>query len=269
MLSIGEFSKVTSLTIKTIRLYDEKGLLPPAVVSDGSGYRYYDAASVERARIIQELRALDFSLADIAQILEAGEDEADIVSYLEKHVDEVARKLDRYQQIHRALETLIAKEREAAMAAQSGIAPVEEKEVDRVLVAGIRGKGAYADSKARFSALGRAVGRFMNGKPLGLYYDTEYKEQDADFESCFPIRKEVRPEGIDVRWLEGGRCVSTVHTGPYSDLGASYRRVFEYIREKNFKPKVPSREVYIKGPGMIFKGNPAKYVTEIQVFVET
>jgi DNA-binding transcriptional MerR regulator len=267
MLSIGEFSRVTSLSIKTIRLYGEKGLLPPAEVKDGSGYRYYDAQSVERARVIQALRVLEFSLADIAEILEAGEDEADIVSYLEQHKDAIARKLARYQHIHRALETIVKNEREAAMTDQASVVEIREKTVGELLVAGIRGKGVYTDAGQRFGRLGRAVGRFIAGKAMGLYYDGEFKEQDADFECCFPIRKAVEKEGIHVRTLPGGRCVSLVHVGPYSELGRSYARVFEYVRTKKLEPRIPSREVYLKGPGMIFKGNPRKYLTEIQVFV--
>lgn len=268
MLSIGEFSRVTRLTLKTIRLYDEKGLLPPAETNPDTGYRYYDAASVERARVITELKALDFSLADIAQILAAGEDEADMVSFLDRHKDEIARKLDRYQQIHRALDELLTKEREAAKMATESKRTVEEKTVAAMLIAGIRAKGAYDDSKRRFSLLARAVGRQIAGKAMGLHYDGEYKEQDADFESCFPIRRAVQKEGLDVRTLPGGRCLSLVHVGPYEELGRSYRRLFDVAKEKNLKPRLPSREVYLKGPGLIFKGSPRKYLTEIQLFVE-
>ena len=137
-----------------------------------------------------------------------------------------------------------------------------------MIVAGIRGKGVYSDSGARFAKLGRAVGRHIAGNALGLYYDTEYKEADADFESCFPLRAaEPAKDGIDVHTIQGGRCVALVHRGPYSDLGRSYQRVFEYIREKKLSPKTPSREVYLTGPGVIFRGNPKRYLTEIQVLV--
>jgi effector-binding domain-containing protein len=137
-----------------------------------------------------------------------------------------------------------------------------------MLVAGIRAKGAYDDSGGRFAKLGRAVGRHIDGKPLGLYYDMEYKEQDADFESCFPVRRAVAKDGITVHELPGGRCVSLVHRGPYSELGRSYQRMLEYIREHELEAKTPSREVYLKGPGVIFRGNPKNYLTEIQIFVE-
>src|SRR6266511_6287165 len=98
-----------------------------------------------------------------------------------------------------------------------------------------------------------------------LYFDGEHKDEDADFESCFPVRQGARGEGISVRELPGGRFVYLLHRGPYDELGRSYQRVFEYLQGKGLKPALPSREVYLKGPGMIFRGNPRKYLTEIQV----
>ena len=66
------------------------------------------------------------------------------------------------------------------------------------------------------------------------------------------------------KWeLPGGRCVSLLHRGPYDELGRSYQRVFEYLEGKGLKPALPTREVYLKGPGMIFRGNPKRYLTEI------
>lgn len=266
MLSIGEFSKVTQLSVKTLRLYDEKGLLPPAYVSEETGYRFYDAKSVERARVISVLRELDFSLSDIGQFLATSED-SDIVSMLEKQRDLVTQKLTRYAEIQRALEAHIQQHREALMA-DAGTQQVEVKELGELLVAGIRGKGTYDASKERFGALGRAVGRHIAGPAMNLFFDTEYKEADADFETCFPIRRAVEAKGVTVRTLPGGRFATLKHVGPYSALGPSYQRLFEFVRGQGLKPGVPSREVYLKGPGMIFKGNPKKYVTELQVPIE-
>ncbi len=269
MLSIGEFSKVTGLTVKTLRLYDEKGLLPPASVSDDSGYRYYDGACVERARVVKELRDLDFSLEEIAQILQASSAEGDVVSFLEKHREAIAQKLKRYEEIQQALEVVIRQEKEAKMSSQQAAQfSIEEKTLGPVLVAGIRAKGRYEETGKRLGKIARAVGRHLAGAPLGLYFDGEYRDQDADFESCFPIKQAVQKEGVEVHTLEGGRCVSLVHQGPYQDLGRSYQRVFEYLRAHGLRAKAPIRELYLKGPGMIFKGNPKKYLTEIQILVE-
>ncbi len=266
MLSIGELSKVTGLTVKTIRLYHEKGILPPSAVNEETGYRSYDAAATERARIIKDLRALDLSIAQIANILELHDDEADIVSFLEQHRDDIAAKLEKYGHIHRVIESMIVAEKEAAMSQDERL-EIGERVLESMLIAGIRERGAYEDTGKRFAKLGRAVGRYACGKPLNLYYDCEHKEKNADFESCFPIRKSVEKEGIDVRTLEGGRCLVLTHRGPYENLGRSYERLFQHLRERDLEILTPTREVYLKGPGMIFKGNPKNYVTEIQALL--
>ncbi len=56
---------------------------------------------------------------------------------------------------------------------------------------------------------------------------------------------------------------------PYETLKEGYRRLTDHVKEKGLDVVVPSREVYLKGPGMLFKGNERKYRTEIQFFVNT
>lgn len=115
-------------------------------------------------------------------------------------------------------------------------------------------KGRYSDCGQLFGRLGRGFGRHICGHAMLLHYDNEYREDDADFEACMPIRKTKTLAGVSVRELPGGRCVSLAHPGPYDQLGRSYAKVFEYINKCQYKVLSPSREVYLKGPGMIFKG---------------
>ncbi len=145
---------------------------------------------------------------------------------------------------------------------------IEEKEVETMLIASYRMKGKYSEVGKGFGVLAKNLGREINGKAMCLYYDGEYKEDDADIEICFPVRKGKDAEGISVRELKGGRCVSLIHKGAYEFIGESYKKIFGYINERDYKTFVPSREVYIKGPGMIFKGNPKNYLTEIQIFIQ-
>lgn len=144
---------------------------------------------------------------------------------------------------------------------------IEEKTLEPTLIAGVRMRGKYSDCSAGFAKIGRTFGRHICGSPFLLHYDTGYRENDADFEACMPIRDGLSRDGIDVRQLPGGRCVSLVHQGPYEDLKGVYPRVFDYLREKGYTATLPTREIYLKGPGMIFKGNPKKYLTEIQVII--
>jgi effector-binding domain-containing protein len=68
--------------------------------------------------------------------------------------------------------------------------------------------------------------------------------------------------------LKGGNAVTLIHVGPYDELSRSYARLFEYCRENGLKTLLPGREHYLKGPGMIFRGNPAKYITRIVMLYE-
>jgi DNA-binding transcriptional MerR regulator/predicted enzyme related to lactoylglutathione lyase len=69
-ISIGRFSELTGLSVKTIRLYGSMGLLPPSRVDGFTGYRYYDVAQVQRARTIARLRGAGISLREIAGFID-------------------------------------------------------------------------------------------------------------------------------------------------------------------------------------------------------
>jgi len=267
MFSIGEFSKITGLTIKTLRFYHDEGLLSPTMVDPQSGYRYYDHAKIETARVIAYLRELELPLAEIKQILASSQDESEILSVMEKQKVSLEQRIRRYRHIARSLQQFIDTERQAqVMSTQSEFA-VEEKTLEPMLIAGIRMKGRYDECGKGFAKIGRSLGRFICGKAMLLHYDTEYKENDADFEAAMPIRQRKDVDGISIRELPGGRCLALVHKGPYDQLGRSYARILDYIKQKGYTVLAPSREVYIKGPGMIFKGNPNKYLTEIQMMI--
>ena len=102
---------------------------------------------------------------------------------------------------------------------------------------------------------------------MALYYDNEYKENNADLEAGFPLTKSIEKDNIDCRVLEGGKAATIIHKGPYKSLGKSYEKILKYIHDKNYKMTIPTREVYIRGPGIIFRGNPEKYITEIHILI--
>jgi DNA-binding transcriptional MerR regulator/effector-binding domain-containing protein len=267
MYSIGEFSRITGLTVKTLRFYADEGLLPPACIDPDTGYRYYDDSRIDRARIIAQLRELEVPLAVIAEILAGHEDDADVLGHLVRHQARIEARLQRYRDIAQVLQRIITSESEAK-AMTTGDFQVQEKQLGPVRIAAVRMQGRYDECGAAFARIGRALGRFICGKPLLLHYDTEYKESDADFEACMPVRDAaVAPTGISIRELAGGRCVSLLHKGPYDQLGRSYERILRYVHDRGYKIETPTREVYLKGPGLIFRGNPKRYLTEIQILI--
>src|SRR5262245_2808558 len=126
LFSIGEFSQISGLTVKALRFYDECGLLKPAQVDAATGYRFYDARSVERARVIARLRELQFSLETITAILAECSDEADLLGYLERQSRAVEERIRADRKVAQALAKMIADEREAGELAASKQFTVEE-----------------------------------------------------------------------------------------------------------------------------------------------
>ena len=76
LLTIGEFARLSRLSPKALRLYDDLGLLRPARVDEWSGYRYYAPSQLERARLVAWLRRLGMPLAQITVVVEASPAEA-------------------------------------------------------------------------------------------------------------------------------------------------------------------------------------------------
>ena len=174
--SVGEFSKITGLSVKTLRFYHEKEILIPTRIDESSGYRYYDETKIERARVIRWLRDLEFSIDEIATILREADNEASLFTRLEAQKERIAQRMKREREILRALEQIIANEKEARRLLESAGFQVEEKTLEPALIAGYRMKGKYNECGKGFGRVGRGVGRYICGKPFCLYYDCEYRD---------------------------------------------------------------------------------------------
>ncbi|MDR3406133.1 MAG: MerR family transcriptional regulator [Chthoniobacter sp.] len=266
LFTIGEFSQISGLSVKALRYYDEKGLLKPAHVDVATDYRYYDAACVERARVIARLRELQFPLGEIASILAECSDESDLLATMQRQQRVILERISADRKVVKALEEMIAQEVDATRLTAQGRFAIEERQLDPILIAGLRMKGRYQDCSRGFAIVARTMRRHLQGRPLCLYYDGEYREEDADFEACIPLRREVPSrDEVCVRILLPQRCLTLVHQGPYPQLGRSYRKLLTEAKRRGLEIQLPTREVYLKGSGMIFKGNPMRYLTEIQL----
>ncbi|GAB2956124.1 hypothetical protein GCM10027280_50900 [Micromonospora polyrhachis] len=107
MMNIGEFAELTGLSVKALRLYDERGLLVPAAVDPWTRYRRYTAAQLAPAIRLKALRAAGVSLTDAARIL-ADPDDAEPV--LTRHRAQVAAERERQDAALAALEPVLGAE---------------------------------------------------------------------------------------------------------------------------------------------------------------
>ena len=92
-LSIGDFSRITHLSIKTLRRYHEAGLLKPAEVDDRTGYRYYRTAQVPTAQVIRRFRELGMPVREVAEVL-GNADPAARNALIADHLDRLERQLE-------------------------------------------------------------------------------------------------------------------------------------------------------------------------------
>jgi DNA-binding transcriptional MerR regulator len=268
MVQIGEFSLITRIPVKTLRFYHEEGVLVPDWIDEETGYRYYRERSSEKAAVVTMLRAHEFTVAQIREIFENAGDDADLVGILEQRRTAIESRIARYRDAADSLDGMIETIRRKDMQAKKATFEITEKNIEDIIFLGIRYKGRYDQVGKYFGRIFRAAGRGTAGNAMTLYYDAEYMENEADIEAGVPVSKSISAEGMDCRVLKGGRAVTLIHKGPYETISEGYEKLFHYIADRKLTFVLPTHTVYLKGPGMILRGNPENYLTEIRVFVQ-
>ena len=108
---IGAIAKETGLSAKTIRYYEESGLIPKAERGE-NGYRLYNEKSVHRLRFVKRARDLGFSVEDVRNLLALWDDEerpsAEVKSVAQRHLNAIEEKIDKLQAMRKTLKHLIA-----------------------------------------------------------------------------------------------------------------------------------------------------------------
>jgi len=252
---------ITGITAKALRHYHDIGLLSPEKVDDVNNYRFYSEKQIEPALVINELKEVGFSLDEIKSALASRASQQNILKLLGAQKIKIGEAIQENQARLQKLEKLMKAREENKM--NNINLDIQEKNLPDLLIAAIRHQGRYKEVGPLFMKLGRALGPNIAGPALTLYYDEECREDDANYEAAMPIKKEVKKEGIAVRKLNGGRAVTLIHLGPYETIGNSYKKIIDYLKARNIKLRLPSREVYLKGPRILFN-NPKRYITEIQ-----
>ena len=264
MYKIGDFSKITNLSVKALRYYDEENILKPSFRNEENSYRFYDHNDFKKAELIVLLRKLNFSISEIKDVMNIYEDKADLAYILEEKKDMVRRNIMEEKALLKKINLYI---KPNLMEAESVKYKIEVKDIPAVNVASIRYKGKYSDCGNYIGIIYKAIKGAAKGEPFNSYYDGEYKET-ADIEVCVPTSKQIYDSVVTTKELPAIRGISTIHTGTYESINMAYKAMFDYAEEKNINCLTASREIYIKGPGMIFKGNPSNYITEVIIQIE-
>jgi len=269
MFKIGEFSKLSQVPVKTLRYYDEIGLLKPARVDRFTSYRYYSADQLPQLNRILALKDLGLSLAQVARLLDEGLSPDQLRGMLKLKQAEIQQRVGEEQaRLARVEWRLRQIEQEGTMSTQE----VVLKKVPALMVASVR------DVVPTYSDIGQLYGEIFAhlgqhrvspaGPPLAIYHDEEYRERDVDVEAAVPVAGAV-PEGerVTSRQLPAVEEVAClVHQGGYEAIGEAYNRLMAWIEANGYRIAGPCREVYVRGPES--GGDPSTYVTEVQIPVE-
>ncbi|MBE6831230.1 MAG: GyrI-like domain-containing protein [Ruminococcaceae bacterium] len=141
---------------------------------------------------------------------------------------------------------------------------IEIKDIEPVRVAFMRYKGVTDEANKLMPKVFMAIRGKSNGAPFFCYYSMDPETKFGDMELCVPTAETPNENGVTVKKFPRVKAVCVTHIGPYESMQNAYQAIDRYARENHLILQPPFREVYIKGPGMLLKGNPDKYITEIQ-----
>lgn len=259
MYTIGELSQAAQVTVKTIRYYQDLGILYPVKIDGETGYRYYDNSSYDRVISILALKKLGFSLKEIQNILRDCSEDEELKEFINSKIDDIKFKVKELRKMETQLSVFISQIKNSSHEFNE---TVKKATINIPHMAAVKVEGYYSDIGNGFKKLYKELGKYIKGSPYALLYDMEYKESGANFKAAFELKKGVRKQKIESLSFENKEAVKVLYKGPYGGQGDAYLKLFNYCRDNNLKVNPPFIEHYIKGPGLIFKGNPENYITE-------
>lgn len=246
VLTIGDFSRATMLTVKTLRHYHRVGLLTPADVDAETGYRRYTSDQIPTAQVIRRFRDLDMPLDTIHAVLEAP-DMRTRNELISAHLTSLEQSLARTQSAVSSLRDLLAH--------PSAAAPVGHRRVEATKAAAVTAVvtmsdlpawylGAFGELQATLDA--RAVR--PAGPVGGLFAGELFTEGQGQATVFIPtatgIRRLGRVEPVDVPAAD---LAVSVHPGPLADLDRAYGVLAAYVAGHALHVDGPIREHYLVG----------------------
>jgi DNA-binding transcriptional MerR regulator len=268
-LSIGSFSRVSGLTVKALRHYDEIGLLEPGRVDQSTGYRYYGLEQARAAEAIRRLRSLEVPVDEIRELLGA---EDPVVrerlavhrARLEGRAVETTRILDELDRIIDGREKLVPDATQLAPELQVKQVPARRV----VFVAERVHMEKMQEAVPRnISRVAEAIGTRHTGPP---FCKCAAPDEEGYFETevGWPVPDDVEVDApFEVTEYQAATALVMKHRGPYEELGRSYRFMAEQLEERGLTGAAAPVEWYESDPEQV--PDPKDYVTIIEWPVET
>lgn len=259
-IAIGDFSRMTHLSVKALRHYHEVGLLAPAEIDQYSGYRFYEPGQVTTAQVIRRFRDLGMPLDDIRALL-AAPDVGGRTEVIIAHLRRMESQLTETQAAVASLRSLLERPRQPVT--------VEYRKVGPALSVAIAERVGEADIEAWWGAafselytVLQSAGAAPAGPAAALYPAELFETEIGEVVAFVPTGTSVRSDGR-VRMLEvpAAELAVAVHHGPFADLDQTYGALGTYVTEREIGVEGPIREYYLVSP--FDTPDEAKHLTEV------
>jgi DNA-binding transcriptional MerR regulator/effector-binding domain-containing protein len=243
-ISIGDFAKMTHLSVKALRHYHDVGVLDPAVIDTSSGYRYYDRGQIVTAQVIRRFRDLGMPLDDIRALITAPDVEGRSEVII-AHLERMESQLSQTQAAVASLRSLLERPRRPAAVEHRSVGAVLSVTVaERVTESAMAEwwTGAFAELYAMLAATGvQPVAR-----PGALYPAELFEAEVGEVVAFVPVSSPVACSGrVAMREIPAAELAVAVHRGPFSDLDQTYAEVGKYITAREIGVDGPIREYYV------------------------
>ena len=240
LLTIGEFSKMTYLSVKALRHYHDVGLLEPAAIDPATGYRRYAPHQVAEAQAIRRFRDLGMPLGEVREVLQADGLAARNQAIL-AHLDRMQAQLEGTQITVASLQALLAADAHPS-------APMEIRRIPSTRVFASRARVAFDDcggwlepTLAGLHAAADRAGLTIDGPEGALYPDEFFHAGVAEVTAFVP----VAGDSVDVVHIAATTMAVIVHDGPIADLDQAYGALGTLVAERGISGPGPIREHYL------------------------
>jgi DNA-binding transcriptional MerR regulator len=243
LLSIGDFSRATHLSVKTLRYYHREGVLEPLEIDESSGYRRYSVEQIPTAQVIHRFRDLGMPVDDVRRVITAP-DPAARSALISRHLQRLEEELGKTQAAVASLRDLL--DHPAAEW------PVEHRRVPAMRVAAITEEvqtaqlgpwyqGALGELYATVSAQGLAT----SGVAGGLYADELFADERGSATVYLPVAGELAELGrVRQRELPAVELAVVTHDGPDQGVDRAYGALAAYVTRHALAVAGPIREFY-------------------------
>jgi DNA-binding transcriptional MerR regulator len=247
LLSIGDFSRMTFLSVKRLRHYHEVGLLPPAEIDPETGYRRYELRQVPTAQVIRRLRELGMSLDEVRVVMDAPDVGARNAA-ISAHLRRMEGELERTRSTVRALRLLLDETAPPPI-------PVEYRVAGPADVLAIRGFMAYADvgdwlegALVELRAAVDAAGARRTAADAALYSSELLEDESGEIVALVPADTSAGPAGrVEGLHLPRVEYAVAVHTGAVDDIDRTYAALGAVVAERAIGVEGPIREDFVVG----------------------